>query len=231
MQHERDAALAFVAGLAPCAAVALDVLGNFRDRLSEKMGEHVHAERARPLERRRRARRGQPDRQLGLHRTRQRTHLDRFPVVARERDGLASPQPLHGLDVARQILLRVRERRGIQHEVIWLPTGCKRDRDPPSRQVVDHRPFFGDADRGVQRKHHAAGTNADVLGDRRERRARDARVRVRTAEGVEVSLRCPHRFEAIAVGEAGALEQEPVAVGGGVLARSEVEEAEGDRSR
>ena len=230
VHHQRDAAVARMAGLAPRGAVALEVLGELLDRLAEQVREHVDAQRPGALERRRRPGRREPHRELGLHGARQRVDLDRVAVVPGQAHRLATPEALHGVDPLRQILLGRRVGARVEHEVVGLPAGCERDADTAARDVVDHRPLLGDPDGRVQREHDAAGADRHVLRDRGERGAGHARVRIGTAERVEVALGRPHRLEPVGVGEPCAVEQQAIAVGRGVLAGREVEQAERDRA-
>ncbi len=62
--------------------------------------------------------------------------------------------------------------------------------------------------------------------DRGDRRAGHRRVRVDAAEGVEMTLRRPHRLEAVGVREPGAVEQQPVLVVATRFRACEVEQAE-----
>jgi hypothetical protein len=72
----------------------------------------------------------------------------------------------------------------------------------------------------------------NVLGDGGESGGSDGGVGIEVAEGMEVTFRSPDGGEAMLVGEARALDEEAVAIGGrgrrGVM--SEVEEAELRRS-
>src|SRR5437870_2976336 len=83
----------------------------------------------------------------------------------------------------------------------------------------------------VERQHDAPGAESDPLRLTGQGRGEDRRVRGDAPERVEVALREPEAGEAVAVGEAGAIEEQVVLAGlklGGVVA--EKIEAEIDAS-
>ena len=127
--------------------------------------------------------------------------------------------------------LRFSKASGCSTKSFGCQPGANEIADAAVREVVDDRPFLGDAQHGVQRADDAAGANADLLGDRGDGGARDRRIREQAAEGVEVTLRRPDRDEAVLVGEPRALEQQAVLVLLVLaLVAREVEQAEVDRA-
>ncbi len=227
MKHERDVSLGAVR-LAPARrAVEIDLAREILGALPEQVRQQVRADRSRQAEGLGIARRGQPDRQLRLHRAREDAHVDRAAVHAGHRHGLAPPEPADPIDVLDHRLLARIVPTGREHEVARLPARGERDADAAARQVVHDGPFLGDTNRMVQRQDDAARPHMDALGDGGDGRARHRRVRVQPAEGVEMPLRRPHRRESARVGQARAVEQEPVPVGRpGALVAREVEQTD-----
>ena len=206
MQHQRDAALAGVTGVAPRRAVALDVLGELLDRLAEQVGEHVDAERAGPLERRRRAGRREPDRQLGLHRAGQRAHVDRLRRRGRAASTV-SPRHSRCTSVDRCAAgppWPWRSAVGLSTKSLGCQPAANEMRDAAAARGCRRPPTprrRGSASAAAARRCRRGSPTC--VGDRGERGAGHARVRVGAAEGVEVALGRPHRLEAVAVGERG----------------------------
>ena len=172
-----------------------------------------------------------PDRKLRLDGPREGPHLDRLAGAVGAGHGLAAPEAAHLLDLVEHDLLARGEGLGAEDEVVRLPAGGEGDPDAAVREVVDDRPLLGDPQRRVQRADEASGADPHPLGDGGHRGAGDGGVRVEAAERVEVALGGPDRDEAVAVGEARALEQEavlPLLVLGRVA--REVEQAEVHRA-
>ena len=72
-----------------------------------------------------------------------------IPFGTGEGDAVAGPEPPHHLDIVKHDLFAVGVVLGLENEVIGLPTGGKAEADPSVGDVIDHRPFFNDANRMV----------------------------------------------------------------------------------
>src|SRR5206468_9389594 len=95
-----------------------------------------------------------------------------------------------------------------------------------ARQIVDNGPFFGDANRILQRQDDASGADLRALSRCGNRGTRDRGIGIQTAKLVEVPLRGPDGAKAVRVGKPGALQKEPVLILGASLVAVEVEKAE-----
>ena len=142
-------------------------------------------------ERLRVARRGDPDRQLCLNGARQGPHLDRLAGGAgkaaafrRATGGARSSMSRASRPCDRRRLRRSTKSLGCQPDANETPTR-------PLRDVVDERPFLGDADRVVQRQHAAARADPQSIGDGGDRGAGHRRIGIQPAECMEVALGRP----------------------------------------
>src|SRR4051812_22925032 len=78
----------------------------------------------------------------------------------------------------------------------------------------------------MQRQHYAARSQLHPLGDHRNGRARDRRVRIKPTELMKMPFRCPDRREAMLVRELRSVDQQPVLVSTSTGITGEVEQAE-----
>ena len=207
VKHQRGLSVARVAGLLPCLAVDREFLGKLLDALAEQVRQKVVAAFARHAKRLGVSGSSDPDREIFLHRARERLHLHGIARRAFVGPGLAAPERTHVLDLLEHERLTVGEVLRLNHEVVRLPACGEGDADAAVRQVVDHRPVLGDTHRVMQRRHAASRADLNVLGARRNRCADHRRVRVQSAEVVEVTLGRPHGFKTIAIGKFGAVQQ------------------------
>jgi hypothetical protein len=80
-----------------------------------------------------------------------------FPPAVRAFDRFAPPQAAQGVQRRQHLFapLAIALRR--QDEVVSVPTRRDRKTDATPRQVVDHRPLFGNAQRIMERQDDTAG--------------------------------------------------------------------------
>ncbi len=204
-----------------------DLFADLVDGLPQKMGQHIRAQRPGLLPGRRVARRRHPQRRLGRDRARLSHHRMQAAVTAREPDRLAAPQPPQLVDACLHRGFVVG--RGVfraQHEIIRLPARCDGKPGAPVRQVVDDRPFFGDARGVMQRGDTGSGAHAYVARYRRHGGAGDRRVGIGAAEGVKVPLGRPDGAKAVRVGVFRPLQQQFILVRPHAIVIAPVIEAE-----
>ena len=121
-------------------------------------------------------------------------------VLAWKGNLFPAPELAHGFNAFKQRrLVRRRCVLGAQDEIIRLPARGKADASAPVSEVVDHRPFFGNAGRMMKRRDAGPSPHADVLCHRSDCRTRDRRVRIGAAKGMEVAFRRPDRIEPMLV--------------------------------
>ena len=174
VQHERHPAGGRVVACSrPCLAIDGDFSGHFVDRLTQQVSEDIRAKLAGLAISVRIARGGDPDRQLGLHRTRQGSNRDILPERVAEGHFLAPPQSPDLVDLFQHHALAVGIVFGAQDEIVGLPAGSEGQPYPAVAEVVDDGPFLGDTDRMVQGRDAAAGADSYVFGDGCERGAGD----------------------------------------------------------
>ena len=214
VQHQRDGKTRrIVPRLAQRGMVQRDLLGNLVDRLAQKVRQHVAALGTRLLPGLGVARRGHPDRQFPGHRAGLRHDLVHLAVGAGEPDRLSAPQPAQLVDVLRHGGFVVRRRiLGAQDEVVRLPAAGNGQSRAPVRQVVDDRPFLGNAGGMVQRCHNRTRAHPDVARDGGHGSAGHRRVRIGPAKGMEMPFRRPDRNKAVFVGKLRAFQQQAVFV-------------------
>ena len=145
VHHHRDDAAAGMARLAPCAAIERDLLGHFLDRLPEQMRQHVRAGLRRGDEALGIAGDRDPDRQLLLDRPRQDPRLHGLAGAVDERQRLAAPQAAHGSICSNISSLRFLKASGCRTKSFGCQPGANEIADAAIREVVDDRPFLGDA--------------------------------------------------------------------------------------
>src|SRR5689334_1502291 len=99
-------------------------------------------------------------------------------------------------------------------EIVRVPSRSERDSDSSTREIVDHRPFFSDANRIMQGRHDAARTQTYLLRRHRQRCMQNRRVWVERSEMCEVTLRHPNAGETMPVAESGAVDDERIFISG-----------------
>src|SRR5262249_15001032 len=144
---------------------------------------------------------GQPDRQLWLDRTGENFDLDCIAGAALEGARLASPELTDDFNLAQHHFFAVAILLRREDKIVRMPSRSERDADATPREIIDYRPFFGDADRVVQREYDTSGPDLDTLCDGGNRSARHGWVGVETTKGMKVTLRRPDRGEAVLVGK------------------------------
>ena len=157
---------------------------------------------------------GHPHLGFALHWRRISVHFDRLTVTANHLDRLAAPERLDSFDAAGHQFTAVLVVVRLQREVAGVPSGREAQPHATVGQIVHDRPFLRDADRIVQREHHAPGPDADAPGNGGDSSAGQRRVRVEAAERMEMPLRRPHRGEPVLVGILRAFEQQAVLAAG-----------------
>ena len=207
VQHQGDVAGAGVASLKPRLPVGNDLLGQLLGGLAEQVRQQVSAHPPGRPERLDATGGGQPQGQVAVDRNGVDADVDVGAGAADGSHRLTAPQPPDGVDAAQHDVTAILEVVRHQGEIVSVPARGERQADAPPRQVVHHRPLFGDADGIVQRQDHAAGADLHALGDGGQGGARQGRVRVEAAERVKVPLRRPHGGEAVLIGEAGAFQE------------------------
>ena len=215
VQHQRDGEIRrIVTRLTQGCVIFRDAGGDVVHALAQKMGQHVRAKPPGLAPGLGVARGGQPDGQFRRYRSGLGHDGKGGAVGARKLDRLAAPQPADLVDgLQHRRFIRGRRVLRAQHEIVRLPAGGHGDAAAPIGQVVDDRPFLGDAGRVVEGADARPCADRDVLRDRRHRRPGDRGVRIGAAEGVEVPLGRPDGDEAVAVGEFRALQQQFVFLG------------------
>src|SRR5436853_1188437 len=153
-----------------------------------------------------------PDRQVGLNRSWKDLRGKLIPGYTQQRYGISAPELSDRLDLPQHYFLAIRIAVRHQHKIIYVPTRSYRDADTAFRDVINHGPFFSDSHWIVQRQDYATSSNSDSLGYSGDGRASHGRVRVETAERMEMPLRGPDGAEAMTVREPGSFKKEPVSV-------------------
>ena len=210
VQHERDGEIGrIMPRLAQCRVIERDFVAHLINALSQQVREHIGPHTPRLAPSIRVARRGDPDGKLIRNRARLCYHRMEAAILARKPHLFAAPQFAHGLKRFEQRGF-VGRRRVLwpQDKVIRLPARGKPDARAPTGEVVDHRPFLGNAGRVVERGHTRARAHTDVAGHSGDSSARDRRVRVGATKGVEMPLRRPDRVKAMRVGKFRALKEQ-----------------------
>ncbi len=233
MDHHRDPAFAWMAGVRPGFAVERDLAGQLLDIVAEQVREQPGAHLPGGPEGVRVPRAGQPHRQLRAHRPREGAQLDlgavaAHPAVRSRRATADGPRRCR----PASLVCAGRTRQEQARSRVDASPRRRRHRPGRRRQVVHQRPFLGNPQRVVQRQDDTAGPDRDPVGDAGQQPTDHRRIRIEPTEPVKVSLRRPDRRETMLVSEPGALFEQLVRVG--VAARTvrdiaEIEQAEVDR--
>ena len=210
VQHQGDGeVLGIVARVAQRLMVDLDLVGHFFDRLTQQVCQDIGTDLTRLFPGLRVARCGDPDGQLFGDRSRLGDNGVHGAVLFRELHRLTGPHLTQLVDdlihrglVRRWCVLRA------QDEIVRLPAGGDGEADAAVGEVVDDRPFLGNPRGMVQRRDARACAYGEVLRNGRNCSAGDGGVRVRAAEGVEVTLGRPDGVEAVGIGEFRALQEQ-----------------------
>ena len=190
-------------------AVELHLARDFVDRLAKQVGQHVGPRLSGLTPGVRVACGGDPGRNFAGDRARLGLHGEGGAVLAGELHRFAAPQ-------AADLVQRVEKRLavgggrvlGSQDKVVGLPAGGEGHAGAAVGQVVDDRPFLGDAGRMVERRDDAARADADRLRDGGGGGPGDRGVGVGAAEGMEVAFRRPDGDEPVLIGKLGAFQEE-----------------------
>ena len=159
VQHERDVALAGMAGLASGGAVTGDILPDLRQGHAEHVGQHIVAALAGGLERLGTLGGSEPDGKVPLGGTRERAGCD-LALRSHELDGLAAPKLANVLDAREHDALAVIEGIWREDEVVRLPARGEGESNPPLGHDIDDRPILRDPDWMMERQHTAAGAES-----------------------------------------------------------------------
>ncbi len=193
-------------------AVDREVGGQPLDRLPHQVGQHAGAHLARLAVGVRVVDDGDPDRQVAPRRQRVDAQVDLGARAVADPHRLAAPELADGLGALEHqipVAAIVLRRQG---EVVGVPARGVGQAHPAAREVVHQRPLLGHPHRVVQGQHDAAGAQGDASGLTGQRRRQHRRVGAEAPERVEVALGEPERREAVAVAEAGAVEEQVVLV-------------------
>jgi acyl-CoA reductase-like NAD-dependent aldehyde dehydrogenase len=135
----------------PRLAVGGDLRSDVLDALEQERRQHVQPARTRRLEALAGRPAGEPQVELGLHRSREGRDLDRSAVAVHALHRLAAPGGGEDVDRVGEVVppLGVPVRR--EDEIVGHEAGRDADVDPSLRELVDDRPVLRDAEGVVER--------------------------------------------------------------------------------
>ena len=148
MQHQCDGPIARTR-MMPAPAFSIDgyLLRQRFDALVEQVREQSCADLAGNSESVGIAGRRQPDRQFFLNRSRVDPHFNFASRASTTAYTLAPPQLPHGFDIAKHYLFSALVIIRREYKIICMPPRRERQGHSTIRQVIDHCPLFGDANR------------------------------------------------------------------------------------